>query len=56
MKQIKNASSNRLEELVDSGVLGQVGSELFAEAFYSFVAPNSLGIMCMETKVSVITS
>ncbi|XP_078327399.1 uncharacterized protein LOC111112178 isoform X2 [Crassostrea virginica] len=50
-KSIKNASSNRLEEQVDSGVLGQVGAELFAEAIPSFLCPNSLGIMCMETKL-----
>nr|XP_022340934.1 uncharacterized protein LOC111135292 isoform X1 [Crassostrea virginica] len=51
VKQIKNVTTNRLEELVDSGVLGQVGSVLFAEAFYSCLFPNSLGIMCMETKL-----
>ena len=56
MKQIKNASCNRLEDQVDSGVLGQVGAELFSQAIFSFLSPNSLGIMFMETKVSFITS
>ena len=56
VKQIKNASSNCLEEQVDSGVLRHVGSELFAGTFFSFLCPNSLGIMRMETKVSVISS
>ncbi|XP_078327408.1 uncharacterized protein LOC111112179 isoform X1 [Crassostrea virginica] len=51
VKSIKNASSNCLEEQVDSGVLEQVGLELFAEAHFSFLFPNSLGIMCMETKL-----
>ncbi|XP_078327401.1 uncharacterized protein LOC111114503 isoform X1 [Crassostrea virginica] len=51
VKQIKNASSNCLEEQVDSGVLRHVGSELFAGTFFSFLCPNSLGIMRMETKL-----
>lgn len=39
-----------LEEQVGPGVLGQVGSELFAETNFSLLKPNSLGIICMETR------
>lgn len=31
--------------------LGQVGSELFAQANTSAMYPNSLGMICMETKL-----
>lgn len=40
------------ERAGDSGVLGKVGTELYAEAVCSAVFPNSLGI-CIKTKVSV---
>lgn len=43
-----------LEEQVGPGVLGQVGSELFAETNFSLLKPNSLGIICMETRVSTV--
>lgn len=49
---INNASSECLEEQLDSYVLGQVGSEFFAQAKTSAMYPNSLGMICMETKVS----
>lgn len=52
-KSLKNASSNCLEEQLDSYVLGQVGSELFAEAPDSAMFPCSLGMILMETTVSV---
>lgn len=48
---INNASSECLEEQLDSYVLGQVGSELFAQAKTSAMYPNSLGMICMETKL-----
>lgn len=41
-----------MEELVDSGVLGKVGTELYAEAVSSALFPNSTGIICIKTKVS----
>lgn len=52
-KPINNDLSDCLEDQLDSGVLGRVGSELFAEVPHSVMFPNSLGIICMETKVSV---
>ncbi|XP_052680208.1 uncharacterized protein LOC128160971 [Crassostrea angulata] len=48
---INNVSSECLEEQLDSYVLGQVGSELFAQANTSAMCPNSLGMICMETKL-----
>lgn len=48
-KPINNLSSECLEDQLDSYVLGQVGSELIAEAKSSAMYPNSLGIVCMET-------
>lgn len=50
-KSLKNASSNCLEEQLDSYVLGQVGSELFAEAPDSAMFPCSLGMILMETTI-----
>lgn len=50
-KSLKNASSNCLEEQLDSYVLGQVGSELFAEAPDSAMFPCSLGMICIETTI-----
>lgn len=50
---MKNASSNCLEEQLDSYVLGQVGSELFAEAPDSAMFPCSLGMILIETTVSL---
>lgn len=52
-KPVNNVLSECLEDQLDSGVLGQVGSELFAEVPHSVMFPNSMGIICMETKVSV---
>lgn len=49
-KPFSNLSSECLEDQLDSYVLGQVGSELIAEAESSAVYPNSLGIVYMETK------
>lgn len=50
---INNVSSECLEEQLDSYVLEQVGSQLFAQAKTSRSAmyPNSLGMICMETKL-----
>lgn len=50
-KSIKNGSSDCLEELVDSGVLGRVGAGLYAEAVCSALYPNSLGMICLRTKL-----
>lgn len=50
-KPINNDLSECLEDQLDSGVLGRVGSELFAEVPHSVMFPNSLGIICMETKI-----
>lgn len=49
IKPINNLSSECLEDQLDSYVLGQVGSELIAEAESSVLYPNSLGIVYMET-------
>uniref|UniRef100_A0A8W8P6B8 Uncharacterized protein n=1 Tax=Magallana gigas TaxID=29159 RepID=A0A8W8P6B8_MAGGI len=50
-KPVNNVLSECLEDQLDSGVLGQVGSELFAEVPHSVMFPNSMGIICMETKI-----
>lgn len=52
--RMKTSVSVSLEEQVGPRVLGQVGLELFAETNFSVLKPNSLGIICMETKVSAI--
>lgn len=54
-KSIKDYSSECLEELVDSCILGKVGTELYAEAVCSALFPNPFGIICIKTKVSFIT-
>lgn len=48
--RMKTSVPLSLEEQVGPGVLGQVGSELFAETNFSLLKPNSLGIICMETR------
>lgn len=50
-KPVNNDMSACLEDQLDSGVLWRVGSELFAEVPHSVMFPNSLGIICMETKI-----
>lgn len=52
-KEVEGHSFECLEQHLDSGVLERVGSLLFAESNFSVLCPNSLGIICMETKVSV---
>lgn len=48
--RMKTSVSVSLEEQVGPRVLGQVGLGLFAETNFSVLKPNSLGIICMETK------
>lgn len=50
-KPVNNDMSACLEDQLDSGVLWRVGSELYAEVPHSVMFPNSLGIICMETKI-----
>lgn len=50
-KEVKGHSFECLEQYLDSGVLERVGSLLFAESNFSVLCPNSLGIICMETKI-----
>uniref|UniRef100_K1QP25 Brevican core protein n=1 Tax=Magallana gigas TaxID=29159 RepID=K1QP25_MAGGI len=50
-KPVNNDMSECLEDQLDSDVLGRVGSELFAVVPHSVMFPNSLGIICMGTKI-----
>ncbi|XP_062577450.1 uncharacterized protein LOC134239288 [Saccostrea cucullata] len=40
-----------IRELVGRNVLGQFGAELFGQSLNSVFFPNSLGVLCMETKL-----
>nr|XP_034335227.1 uncharacterized protein LOC105325187 [Crassostrea gigas] len=50
-KPINNVSSECLEDQLDDGVLRRVGCELIAKIPFSVMFPNTLGIICMETKI-----
>lgn len=50
-KPVNNDMSECLEDQLDSDVLGRMGSELFAVVPHSVMFPNSLGIICMGTKI-----
>eukprot|EP00105_Crassostrea_gigas_P036089 XP_019920237.1 PREDICTED: uncharacterized protein LOC109617846 [Crassostrea gigas] len=50
-KPVNNDMSECLEDQLESDVLGRMGSELFAVVPHSVMFPNSLGIICMGTKV-----
>lgn len=52
-KEVKSHSFECLEQQLDYGVLERVGCMLFAESMFSVMCLNSLGIICMETIVSV---
>ncbi|XP_062586615.1 uncharacterized protein LOC134248218 [Saccostrea cucullata] len=43
--------TRNIEELVGGKIMGQVGAELIGQARRSAFYPNSLGILCMETKL-----
>ncbi|XP_062579208.1 uncharacterized protein LOC134241142 [Saccostrea cucullata] len=49
--KLSSDSSLSLEEQLGSRVLGQVGTSLFAETNFSLLKPNTLGILCLETKI-----
>lgn len=50
-KPINNVSSECLEDQLDDGVLRRVGYELITKIPFSVTFPNTLGIICMETKI-----
>ncbi|XP_062618512.1 uncharacterized protein LOC134280101 [Saccostrea cucullata] len=54
--EVKNAAvscegATNIKELVGEKIMGQVGSALLCQSRQSLFFPNSLGIICMETKL-----